>query len=321
MKWELPVSTLTTDGISQWMAENTTYDFHRPIGRQTKGEYSFSLSGTLSFSTWSRASAAEQKFQLGSGRDNFIFFSESATSQDIGVGSKLYRATAKSAIITSIDRFCSLKMAEGSDAHGFIIRRELIAKSIAAVFERPMPQGFEFSPEIDGEAAATQKILSLGRFFTNSICPQSDLVASPIALASFVETLSLLIVQNFQHSLSGQSLRLVNIAPCQVRKARDFAVANAHLPITVSDMADAAGVSVRALQYNFRHFLDVSPSLFLRDIRLDSAHKEIQLSPPTVTIAEIAKRWGFSHMGRFSEVYKRRFGASPSSELSKQRNG
>ncbi len=34
-----------------------------------------------------------------------------------------------------------------------------------------------------------------------------------------------------------------------------------------------------------------------------------------VTVTEIASRWGFNHLGRFSSVYLHRFGEAPSHTL------
>ena len=35
------------------------------------------------------------------------------------------------------------------------------------------------------------------------------------------------------------------------------------------------------------------------------------------TVKEVATRWGFSHLGRFSRDYQRRFGEAPSETLSR----
>ncbi|MBO0983539.1 helix-turn-helix domain-containing protein [Rathayibacter sp. SD072] len=37
--------------------------------------------------------------------------------------------------------------------------------------------------------------------------------------------------------------------------------------------------------------------------------------PGTVTVADIAHRWGFAHLGRFSASYAQRFGENPKSTL------
>jgi AraC-like DNA-binding protein len=34
-----------------------------------------------------------------------------------------------------------------------------------------------------------------------------------------------------------------------------------------------------------------------------------------VSVAEVAARWGFSHLGRFAAAYRKRYGESPSHTL------
>jgi transcriptional regulator GlxA family with amidase domain len=50
---------------------------------------------------------------------------------------------------------------------------------------------------------------------------------------------------------------------------------------------------------------------YLRDRRLDRARSEI-LRQPAAHITEIAAECGFTHLGRFAEQYRERFGESPS---------
>lgn len=89
------------------------------------------------------------------------------------------------------------------------------------------------------------------------------------------------------------------------------------MPITISGMAAAAGVSVRALQANFRRFLNTTPMAYLRQLRLEGAHHDIVNAHPSSTVAEIARRWGFMHLGRFSQEYRATFGVVPSADLAR----
>ena len=55
----------------------------------------------------------------------------------------------------------------------------------------------------------------------------------------------------------------------------------------------------------------------LRDVRLAGAHEELRAADPRDgrTVADIASRWRFTHPGRFSVAYRRRYGCSPSATL------
>jgi AraC-like DNA-binding protein len=102
----------------------------------------------------------------------------------------------------------------------------------------------------------------------------------------------------------------------RVRQAVDFIHRFAADPITPTDVAAAVGVSPRALQVGFRSVLDTSPAAFIRETRLTRAHDELRASDASrTTVGAVAGHWGFPHLGRFAEQYRRRFGRNPSETL------
>jgi len=105
------------------------------------------------------------------------------------------------------------------------------------------------------------------------------------------------------------------LAPRLVRQAEDYLLAHIDRPVTLEDVAEAVGVSARALQYAFRRFRDTTPMAFLRNARLARAHRDLQAARPGSTVTEIATRWGFTHFGRFAETYRARFGCTPRQTL------
>lgn len=104
-------------------------------------------------------------------------------------------------------------------------------------------------------------------------------------------------------------------APRHVRKAEEFVRSNLDNPISLEEIANAAGVTPRALQLGFRNFRNTSPMALVRDERLRRVHEELMAGTPGTSVTEVATRWGFSHLGRFSQIYKTRYGQSPSKTL------
>jgi AraC-like DNA-binding protein len=105
-------------------------------------------------------------------------------------------------------------------------------------------------------------------------------------------------------------------APRAVRKAIDVLHCYPEQPITIAKLADLTGVSERALQAGFRRYVGISPTTYLRQVRLDRAHEELrQADPDRTTVADVAHRWGFTHLGRFAGAYRARYGAAPSQTL------
>ncbi|MBT1624152.1 AraC family transcriptional regulator [Curtobacterium flaccumfaciens pv. oortii] len=97
-----------------------------------------------------------------------------------------------------------------------------------------------------------------------------------------------------------------------IRRAVEYVHEHAHLPITSTDLAEVASLSLRALQQAFQRQLGVSPNGYLRGVRLDRVRDELLHADPAGTsIADVARQWGFAHAGRFSAAYLERHGEYP----------
>jgi AraC-like DNA-binding protein/tetratricopeptide (TPR) repeat protein len=87
----------------------------------------------------------------------------------------------------------------------------------------------------------------------------------------------------------------------------------------LAELAAAAGVAPRTLQKHFRRFLDRTPQAVQHDLRLDRARQELLRGAPDAAVTDIALRCGFRHLGRFSVLYRGRYGESPSATLRARR--
>ena len=100
--------------------------------------------------------------------------------------------------------------------------------------------------------------------------------------------------------------------PAALRNAMDIIETGAHLPLTTSTLARQCHVSVRTLQEGFRRQLGMSPMAYVRAVRLRRAHRDLRSADPShSTVAAIAHRWGFTHLGRFAEAHKTVYGETP----------
>ncbi|WP_333755007.1 helix-turn-helix transcriptional regulator [Streptomyces sp. IBSBF 3352] len=102
-----------------------------------------------------------------------------------------------------------------------------------------------------------------------------------------------------------------------LRRAIAYIDDHAHEPITVADIAAAAHVTIRTLQYAFRRHLDTTPLGYVRQVRLSHAHRDLLAAAPgdDTSVGAIAARWGFPHPGRFASLYRDMYGISPSHTL------
>lgn len=103
-------------------------------------------------------------------------------------------------------------------------------------------------------------------------------------------------------------------APATVRRALSYIDRHAQDPISIDDVARAAGISSRGLQYAFRRALDTTPIESLRRARLAGAHRDL-LDPDGGTIGDIARRWGFENPSRFAAHYRAAHGVNPSQTM------
>ncbi|MES2548539.1 MAG: AraC family transcriptional regulator [Pseudomonadota bacterium] len=103
--------------------------------------------------------------------------------------------------------------------------------------------------------------------------------------------------------------------PRHLRQAESYIEAHLDQQITLEDLAQAAGISPRGLQLAFREYRSTTPLGYWREARLARAHADLLAAPRGTRVTDIAMRWGFTHFGRFSELYRARYGLSPRDTL------
>ena len=90
--------------------------------------------------------------------------------------------------------------------------------------------------------------------------------------------------------------------------------------IFVEDLIKAAGVSGRTLRKIFMEYFGISPLRYLNLYRMYKAHAVLLNSDATtVSVSDIATRFGFWHFGRFASDYRRLFGERPFDTLTKNK--
>lgn len=192
-------------------------------------------------------------------------------------------------------------------------KTEDVKKNLEAIFPETDMRLFSFSHHVDlmrPQGLALSKIvdtlMSLGEQDARVLSLQAMALLSEAALRMVFELSVPDVYERFQKNQSG-------VLPRHVKRAIDYMRANKHLPIRVQDIANASGVSVRALEFGFRSFRSTTPAAYLRRLRLEAARDELRNTQSTVPIFQVAFKWGFSNPGRFSQLYHTAFGEYPSS--------
>jgi AraC-like DNA-binding protein len=180
--------------------------------------------------------------------------------------------------------------------------------------ELPEPLRFEFSLHADREPGRSWWGLVEHLW---SVAENGMLFRSPI-LIDEVERVSktlLLTLQphNYSEALSqGES----PAAPYYVRRAEEYIYARAGQVITMENLVEASGVSARSLYEGFRRFRGTTPMAFIKWLRLDRAHCDLLAGRPgSTTVAAVAAKYGFTHLGHFAAAHRRKYGETPSEVL------
>ncbi|MCX2721114.1 helix-turn-helix transcriptional regulator [Roseibium salinum] len=193
------------------------------------------------------------------------------------------------------------------------ISPEIVNDCLRDMFPDLMLKQFEFMPLLDLDTRHGQMLASLCRGVAQGMIGERLLARSEKAALLLSEAIVRFLFEEVDHRAGDYGRqRSPGVVPRHVKRAIDFMHANMHLPITLTDISRAAGASTRALQMGFKQFRDTTPLAYLRQIRLQAVHSELSNNENTLTIQEVALKWGFSHMGRFSAQYRETFGVSPS---------
>ena len=155
------------------------------------------------------------------------------------------------------------------------------------------------------------------RFIWSEIARGGAFVRSPVAMREIEFSLMAMLVlaaDNRPRALSKSGN--VSLSPAHLRRAEEYLEAHVTAPVSMADLARAAGVSARTLLRAFKKHYGLSPMAFLKQRRLEAAQRSLLVAEPgATTVTEVALNHGFTHFGRFAEDYQKAFQEKPSETL------
>lgn len=105
-----------------------------------------------------------------------------------------------------------------------------------------------------------------------------------------------------------------------VRRVELYLEGRENQSVRMEEVCQASGTSLSRLERAFRETFGVSPHRYLALRRLAGVRRELLRQVPNVSITDVAMRWGFFHLGRFSQDYKALFAELPSHTLRTRRH-
>lgn len=193
------------------------------------------------------------------------------------------------------------------------IPRSSIESQLEALLGRPVSEPLKFDLGFDLGSPRGQSLLAAVHHLRSELSRSGGIGEVPLIRAQLESYVLSQVLLTVPHDYQDLLLRpQETVRRRHVRAAMDYIQDHVAEPITGPDIARAAFVSLRALQAGFQEELGISPMTYLRNVRLDRAHAELLAAPLDVSVSEVASRWGFAHLGRFAEQYRRKFGVLPS---------
>ncbi len=191
-----------------------------------------------------------------------------------------------------------------------------LVEQLAALLGESPTAPLHFAPTID---LTTGYGRSLVRYVLTAIADleqPGSVLWGPTTTTAFEQFVMTALLMSHAHNYS-EALRRPgkSIAPRDVRRAIDYIEARLDQPITVADLVQATGVAGRTLFSHFKAMKGVSPMRYVRNARLRHVRETLLQADPDDSVTSIATNAGFTHLGRVSVLYRRRFGESPSETL------
>lgn len=171
----------------------------------------------------------------------------------------------------------------------------------------------EFDPVVDLTAPGGQVIQHYMQFLANSL--NHGLIDEPNKLVTS-QACDLLLTQilthlksNVRDILTGQEVS--RVVPRHVKRAQDYIHAHPSDTLDMASISEIAECSYRTLQRGFIDAFGLTPRQYIRQVRLQLVRNDLMSADLTESVASIARRWGFGHMGRFAQEYMQEFGERP----------
>ena len=210
-----------------------------------------------------------------------------------------------------------------SDLHSRVLLRlptGLLRQKLEALLDGQKVESIAFHPIFDQTRSAGATIRRMFDFLFAELEHSDTLLTNEIAIRSFEDNLALCVLLGLPHNYTERLGRQrAAAAPGNVKRAEAFMRAHTRTPLTIAEIAEAAGCGVRALQIAFRRFRGTTPMRVLQQARLEQARTEILRSGQTQSLARIAAEHGFSSPTQFAQFFRRKYGVYPS-EVRRERH-
>jgi AraC-like DNA-binding protein len=260
--------------------------------------------------------------------DFFLVQIPVAGHASIACGNRRFDSTPQAASLVSPTLPLHMRWHAGNAQVCVRFERRMVEEHCAAHLGHALEEPLEFEPELRLDTPAGRYFLRLVQLFAEELnaargidggWPARGDASHPLANERVAGHFSAALLNALiygQASNISAALGREEAAPAPhfVRRVEDYIRHHYAETITIETLARVAGVSTRTLFSGFRDFRRLTPMAYLKTIRLEKAHAVLQSGDVdgSAGVTKIALDAGFSHLGRFAQAYRLRFGELPS---------
>ena len=184
---------------------------------------------------------------------------------------------------------------------------------------RELPAAFSFEKQVDLSKPPWAALRRSVEFLAATLHDNPGILKNPHFRLGFDELLLGQFLSLPHSDCDGLDASSVRAVPRIVRLAEEYLEAHTTDAIAVADVLRVCGCSRSLLYASFQKFRGYSPMEFLAEQRLQLVRARLRNAHPADSVTAAACDCGFTHLGRFSTAYKRRFGEPPSHTLKSNR--
>jgi AraC-like DNA-binding protein len=200
------------------------------------------------------------------------------------------------------------------------IQRKALLEELVKMLNREVHRDVIFSPAMRMDTVAGRQLREISGGLRRVLYRTDEHeVEKSTALRKMESELMRLLLEAQPHNYSRLLNRCNGAGSWQIRAAEEYIRAYAHLPLTLGDICQAAGVNVRTLLHTFQKKRGHSPMDFLRGVRMEAVRAALLHPDPQTSVTREAANWGFLHFGRFAHDYRARYHELPSETLRRAR--
>ncbi|OAP37093.1 AraC family transcriptional regulator [Sinorhizobium americanum] len=263
------------------------------------------------FSIWAGMCHSGMKVTFSRPSDAFVLYLPHSSAMEIDVGRKRLLSTPGTAMVGNMAQFEKLTIHENRGHIGIAFEKSAMVRQLSQLLDAPVLGDIDLCATLETDSAVGSRLAALGSLLWD--CFDGEDRVSTTATTHLFQAAMVMILESVPHNYSARLQKPMSPAmPRNLKRAIEYMVANIAEPMSVAEIAREAGTSVRALQTAFQQFKDTTPLNFLRQMRLEGVRKTLSDSANALSIAQVARAWGFTHMGRFSAIYHDAFGQTPS---------